>query len=237
MAKRVATYFGEKISDDELRSLPQKEIARHFHKIIEAKFAGAGKWEDAPIHIVLLSLTRRRPRDLVKIFSGAAKVAYENRHKTISSSDLQSTFVTYSQDRLQDIINEFKSELPNVKALILGMRPTSSHRKGDHPFLYKTDELSKKIQDIISSTNLIFTNNEVADFHAIKQFLYKIDFLIARKQNESGDREWVYFDQNRFAASREADFGFDWEVHPAYRWALEKRSVQDIIDNTDLIAS
>lgn len=234
MAKRVATYFGDNIDDSKLERLPQAEIAAHLHRVIDPIFQWRGKWEKAPIHRVLLSLTRRRPRDLVKLLAGSAQVAYENRHDIISSEDLRSTFPQYSQDRLQDIINEFRPELPNVKALLLGMRPTATHRVGDHPFLYKTDELSKKIGDILSSNSIVFANGEVADFHSIKQFLYKIDFLLARNEGEE-KVEWVYFDQNRFAAAREADFGFSWEVHPAYRWALEKKSIQDIIDGTDLV--
>lgn len=234
IAKRTATYFGERIDDAEFSKLPQIEIARRIHKVIDERFLDRGKWENAPIHRVLLSLTRRRPRDLVKMLSGAASVAYENRHQIISSEDLRSTFVDYSQDRLQDIINEFRSEVPNIKALLLGMRPTAVHRFGDKPFLYKTDELSLKIKNILSSNHIHFSSGESADFHAVKQFLYKIDFILARAEAPDGRITWTYFDENRFAASREADFGFSWEVHPAYRWALERRSVQEIIDGTDL---
>ena len=28
-----------------------------------------------------------------------------------------------------------------------------------------------------------------------------------------------------------ADFGFDWEIHPAYRWALQPQDIQDVIDS------
>ncbi|WP_454718629.1 P-loop ATPase, Sll1717 family [Caulobacter segnis] len=234
MAKRIATYCGDPVNDAELASKPQIEIARIFHKVIDPVFNYKGKWEQAPIHRVLLSLTRRRPRDLVKLFSDSAKAAHEKRHEIISSEDLRSIFINYSQDRLQDIINEFKSEMPNVKTLLLGMRPTSVYRFGDHPFLYSNDELTTKLKNIISSSGLNFSNGEFVDHHSLKQFLYKTGFLLARKETD-GWVEWVYFDENRFAASREADFGYSWEVHPAYRWALEKRGIQDIIDGTDLV--
>jgi hypothetical protein len=235
IAKRISTYFSDGTADN-LDTIGQDRVAQRLHRIIEPLFLGRGKWERAPIHRVLLSLTRRRPRDLVKLLSGAGQFAYANRHSTILTKDLQDTFVSYSQDRLQDIINEFRTELPNVKALLLGMRPTALHRVGDHPFLYKTDELSVKIHNILTSTSLVFSNGDRADFHSIKQFLFKIDFILARSETDEVRAEWVYFDQNRFAASREADFGYSWEVHPAYRWALEKKSVQEIIDQTDLLS-
>lgn len=237
MAKRIATYFGERADDEYLAKLPQKEIATRFHRVIEPIFHYEGKWKNAPIHVVLLSLTRRRPRDLVKLISGAAHQAYANRHSLITTEDLRSTFSAYSQDRLQDIINEFKSELPNVKDLLLGMRPVRRKRgEAGKDFLYTNDALAKKLNNIKSSTSLSFTNGEFVNFHSLKQFLYKTDFIIARNEDENGKPSWIFFDDNRFAATS-AEFGYDWEVHPAYRWALEKRSVQEVIDDTDLVAA
>jgi hypothetical protein len=46
-----------------------------------------------------------------------------------------------------------------------------------------------------------------------------------------GTIERKYFDRSRFLASDFADFGFDWEIHPAYRWALQPQSIQDVIDS------
>jgi hypothetical protein len=65
MAIRVATFFGKNIKEYGLER--QVTIAKELHTIIEDQFRGAGKWENAPIHRVLLSLTRRRPRDLIKL--------------------------------------------------------------------------------------------------------------------------------------------------------------------------
>ena len=68
MAKRVATYFGKALNEDHLRARPQSSIARELYPIIDQRFSHVGKWENAPVHRVLLSLTRRRPRDLLKLF-------------------------------------------------------------------------------------------------------------------------------------------------------------------------
>jgi hypothetical protein len=57
--------------------------------------------------------------------------------------------------------------------------------------------------------------------------MYKINFLTARK--EKGDFiERKYFEESRYLSSKFVDFGFDWEVHPAYRWALQPDSMSDI---------
>jgi hypothetical protein len=234
MAKRVATFFGEHVTDAKLTSMPQPQIAQFLHRVIEERFNGLGKWEKAPIHIVLLSLTRRRPRDLVKLLSGAAHEAFRKRHELVTSEDLQSTFVAYSQDRLQDIINEFKSELPNIKDLVLGMKPNKAKHLAKKTFLYTNDELSKKLNDVKSSTSLRFANGDPVTVNTLRNFLFKIDFIIARNELSDGSIAWVFFDQNRFGSDSAGDFGYHWEVHPAYRWALERRSVQDIIDGIDL---
>jgi hypothetical protein len=71
MAKRIASYFGEEADEAELLKKDQKQITKlYLSKVIEERYRGLGKWENTPIHRVLTSLTRRRPRDLVKLFYG-----------------------------------------------------------------------------------------------------------------------------------------------------------------------
>ena len=60
--------------------------------MIEDRFLGSGKWENVPVHRVLLSMVRHRPRDLVKLLTGAARAAYQKDHQIIVSGDLQETF-------------------------------------------------------------------------------------------------------------------------------------------------
>jgi hypothetical protein len=93
--------------------LNQTDITNNIlKKVIEPVFAGRGHWSSRPIHNVLLSLTRQRPRDLVKLMHGAAKVAAAKNNAIISSLNLETSFEEYSNERLQDIVNEFRSELP-----------------------------------------------------------------------------------------------------------------------------
>jgi hypothetical protein len=41
-------------------------------------------------------------------------------------------------------------------------------------------------------------------------------------------------ERNRYLNDQFVDFGFDWEIHPAYRWALQPTSFADIFQVTDL---
>src|SRR5262249_8985781 len=153
----------------------------HLHPIIESRFRHRGKWENAPIHQVLLSLTRRRPRDLIKLLYGGGKMAFRNGHNIITTSDLRGTFEHYSNERLQDIINEFRTELPQIGRLVHGMKPTTKEKKAMNSYLYTNDQLMTKLQNLKEMTAFKFTNDGVVTRKSLAEFLYRIDFITARK--------------------------------------------------------
>lgn len=234
MAKRIETFFGQERDQVAIMKMTQADITTQImSKVIEAKFQGLGHWSNRPIHNVLLSLTRQRPRDLVKLMQGAAKRAFASSNTIISSRNLETSFESYSNERLQDIINEFNSELPAIDKLLLGMRPTKIERKAAESFLFSNDKLSKKLSDIMGQASFSFTSGRLVSVKSLIQFLYKIDFITARKRRPDGSIDRKYFDNNRFLADEFADFGYDWEIHPAYRWALQPQDIQGVIDSVD----
>ena len=83
LIKRILTYFGEEANENQLMDTPQKYLVYNLEKVFEKKFMGKGKWDGIPMHRVLMSLTRKRPRDLVKLCSLAAKQAYISRSSII----------------------------------------------------------------------------------------------------------------------------------------------------------
>ena len=233
MAKRVETFFSRTIEESTLRKLKQREVARYLNPVIEPRFYGEGKWRNVPIHRILLSLTRKRPRDLVKLLSGAAREAHKNGKEVISTTDLATTFEVYSGERLQDIINEFRSELPEAERLLYGMRPTTKEKRASDSYLYANDQIITKLRNIMSQNVFSFTNGRLVTPTSLAEFLFKIDFITARKDNEDFV-ERRYFDQSRHLQNQFVDFGFHWEVHPAYRWALQPGDVSQIFKQVDL---
>lgn len=230
MAKRITTFFQDGTDQNLILNMQQSMISNTIlSKVIEPRFQGRGKWTNAPIHVILLSLTRQRPRDLVKLMHGAAKNAFQSGKLQITSKHLEDSFVSYSNERLQDIVNEFRSELPEIERLLLNFRPSKKTARSLDSFSFTTDQLVIRLKNIMQNVPLSFKNGRPVSPRAIIQFLYKIDFITARKNHE--DRiERKYFDENRFLASEIAEFGYDWEIHPAYRWALQPQSVADILD-------
>lgn len=236
-AKRIETFFGKTVDEGAMSKLRQSEIARPFHQILEHHFSGEGKWKNAPIHRIIISLQRKRPRDLVKLLGGAAKQAYQNNHDIILTSDLRATFSAYSAERLQDIVNEFSSELPEVKRLLLALKPTKKEKTAADSYLFSQAVLDKRLAQVIAKIPLRFTNKTLVTPRSIGQFLYKIDFIIARKTLDNGIIDRKFFDQSRFLFDQYLDFGYSWEIHPAYRWALQPETIQSIFDAIDLDTS
>jgi hypothetical protein len=117
-----------------------------------------------------------------------------NRIRTI---DLEQSFEEYSQGRVQDTINEFKSELPDLERLLVNMKPNKVERRAALGYVYKTDDLIKKIKSVCELGRFNFRNGLIAEPKDLAAFLYKINFLTARKVLPSGEIHRKYFEENR----------------------------------------
>lgn len=232
LAKRVQSYLGKKVSESELEKKPQFEIAEALYPIMERYFRGEGKWHDKPIHYILLSLVRRRPRDLISLCTLAAREASNNHHNKITTDDWEAIFSRYSQNRLQDTINEHRFELPDIQRLLLGMKPSHDQKKLSGSHKYTEAQLIRKISGIMQNHEFRFANGHIATEKELLTFMYKINFLVARKDLSDGYIDRKYFEENNYLSTENIEFGYDWEVHPAFRWALypEARDVIPFID-------
>lgn len=230
LVKRVLTFFGDHSDEDILKKSSQFHLAPYLDDIMEKKFQGKGKWADRYMYKILMSLTRKRPRDLVKLCSLAAREAYKDKSKLILTKHLEKIFEEYSQGRIQDTINEYRSELPSIEKLIFGMKPTRKERETADAFVFTTSQLSNKIANILQQNNFIWTSGKTATTKELMHFLYKINFITARKLLDDGEIDRKFFEENRYLSSSSVDFGYDWEIHPAYRWALQPDSLDDIFN-------
>jgi hypothetical protein len=236
LVKRIETFFGRSVNEQKLLSTAQRELAKYLNPIMDPLFTGHGKWEKAPIYRVLMSLVRKRPRDLVKLCTLAARRAYDQDRCRISTEDWKASFEEYSQGRVQDTINEFRSELPDIERLIINMKPNRRERQAAIGYVYKTEQLLDKIKSTIQAGRFAFRSGAEAEPKDLAQFLYKINFLTARKILPSGEIDRKYFEENRYLSGKFADFGYDWEIHPAYRWALQPDTIEDIYHQLELSA-
>jgi hypothetical protein len=233
LIKRIESFFGRELNDEEAKRMQQYQLAALLRPVFEERFSGKGHWENAPMFRVLMSLIRKRPRDLVKLCTLAGRNAREQKAKTIGTKNLEAIFPEYSQGRLQDTINEFRSELPAIEKLLLGMKPSKKEKQAKQGYVYTTDKLLKKLRNIMEQGDFRFANGESGDAKRLAAFLYKINFITARKETESGIIR-QYFEENRYLSNEFVEFGFDWEIHPAYRWALQPDDINEIYASLQL---
>lgn len=227
LVKRVEQFFGRSVSTEDLVKLSQSTLSGYLNPVMMQHFEGRGNWSHIPTHRMLMSLVRKRPRDLVKLCTLAAKNAGDRSAQKIDTDDFNAIFEEYSQGRLQDTINEYRSELPEIERLLFGMKPSRQEKKTSSNYVYTTEELLKKITNIQQGGAFKLANGKIAETKALASFMYKINFLTARK--EKGEFiERRYFEESRYLSNKFVDFGFDWEVHPAYRWALQPDNLEDI---------
>jgi hypothetical protein len=227
---RIITYFDLPLLND-LSTLSQARISREIlSRVMNPTFSGRGLWQDVPVSVPLMSLCRKRPRDLVKLLHGAARTAGHENRNCITTEDLEKSFEIYSDERLQDLVNEFKSELPEIRSVLLKFKPSKKQKQTSINYRYTTDQMVEKIKNIRQQVRIRFASGTPVSELSILGFLYKIDFIIARLESD-GRGKFTYFDQRRFLANDAIDFGYQWEIHPAYRWAIQPNDIQDIIDS------
>ncbi len=234
LIKRVQTFLGNQIDEVPLRDAPLKHISTFLDEVIEHRFYDWRKQEDVPTYQVMISMIRKRPRDMVKLCTMAARVAYDKGAHKINSDHFKAVFEEFSQGRMQDTINEYKSELPNIQDLLFGMRPTRKERDEGKGFVYTTQELCKKMNNLKQNKVFVFKSGKPSTPEELINFLYKINFLMARKELEDGKIQRKYFEENRYFMSGGINFGYDWEVHLAFRWALQPEGVEDILRSIKL---
>lgn len=236
VAQRVATFFGKPFDYRKYLSNDghQSDIEYIFDDILDRQFQGYGAWNDTPMRHVLLAMTRSRPRDLIALLSLAAEEAHKKKRVRINSGDLQAVFPRYSEERLNDLIVEYETRLRGIKNLLLSFKPSTAIGKASDKFRYTNDRITKHLNEAIrlnSATLRMAGQNSAPTFREVLDFLYRIDFLQAWYQSTNGAIERVNFQDRQLVVSSNAEFGYSWEVLPAYRWAIQPTKIQDVIDS------
>ena len=233
LALRIDTYLGREVDRSTYLKSPQSYLSHSLDQVFEPHFSGAGHWRGAPTHRVLMSLIRKRPRDVVKLCTLAARDAKVHGNDKILSSNLKNVFEEYSQGRMQDTINEYRTELPDIQRLLFGMKPSKKEKTAKEGYTYETAKLLSKIKSIQEQGSFKFATGRLASPAELAAFLYKINFITARRDvGEFIDRK--YFEESRYLQASAVEFGYDWEVHPAYRWALQPENIGGVMDQLKL---
>lgn len=151
LAKRIEHFHGRVRTTEELVALNQLQLSKLLSPAMEETFHGRGNWRNIPTYRMLMSLVRKRPRDIVKLCTLAARNARSKGNAIIGTENFNNVFEEYSQGRLQDTVNEYRTELPDIERLLLGMKPSREEKKTSAGYIYSTEALFSKIQKIQQS--------------------------------------------------------------------------------------
>lgn len=233
LAKRICAYFNIQFDEQITQNIStmQYHLSQYLNYVFEPKFGeNTRSWRNAPTHRVIFSLIRRKPRDMVKLCQNVAEEAYQRKLEKINDTCVFNVLESYSQERLKDLVNEYKNQLPQLQPLLVRMAPTTQEikTKQSERYVYTTAQLHTKIKNILSNMTIkIYEPSseslKPADFHQIAHFLYKIGFITGRKRKPDGKISRVYYDESPYLLNiNTGDGGYAWEIHPAYRGALAK---------------
>lgn len=235
LVKRIGAFFGTPYPERELKALSQHELAEHLKPVFQEVFTGTKSWEGQYTHKVLMSLIRKRPRDLIKLCTFAANRAYLDSAERISGKQILSVLPDYSQGRVQDLIIEFKKELLTIEKLIYKMAPTTEELSTRHitnVYQFDTQRLIKKIENAMQNISV------PPHFRAmdIARFLYMIGFITARKSLPNNFIERKYYDEKKdLLLPQIGDLGYSWEIHPSFRAGLSRDITHDWKSTVDFL--
>ncbi len=107
LVKRVQHYFGQQVTTDELAKLSQSQLASFLNPVMEDIFRGRGNWKSIPTYRMLMSLVRKRPRDIVKLCTLAARNARSNGKNIITTDNFNNVLKSIHK-------GDFKTQLTNI---------------------------------------------------------------------------------------------------------------------------
>jgi hypothetical protein len=158
----------------------------------------------------------------------AAKEAYRNNSSLILTQHLQTILPEYSKSIINDTIAEYKSELATIDRLIYGMKPLKKTKTAAGAYFFTTVELKDKLFRLSQMGSFKFASGKIASPQDLIGFLFKIGFLTATKTKDDGTLIRKTYEETSHLSSAYVDFGFDWEVHMGYRWAIQPETLEDI---------
>lgn len=168
------------------------------------------KWEE-----YLVTSSRERPRDTVQLMNKLIEQAEARGAEKISSNDALSTLFVYSQERVDDIVNENHDRCPDLLKLI--------NYFYDSNFEMPFNEVMNKLKNaagINVKLNSVAMKNDYDSALMLLDFLYQIEFLTARKVDNQRREEYRYIrpyeNPNLITGSFDLE-NYIWDIHPCYR--------------------
>jgi hypothetical protein len=189
--------------------------------LISLVFQSPVEWgqNTRPVHVPLVTLSRRRPRWLVELAREAAKAASSAHHTLVTLTDITGCLEAFGKKRIADTVVEFLPQCPQLEELIAAF----SRQAEEYSTADLVSTINRRVlQSVTPSIVGVIGAPRAVDVAA---FLFQIGFLSARRNLDGGDYEHLtYVDRPDLLRTRtNIDDGVRWEVHPVFRQALQMR--------------
>ena len=221
LAKRIQAYLER--SDQWYAA---EKIARHsghpFERaLIALAFEDPMEWGSStrPPHVILTTLSKHRPRWMIKLAHHASSSAHSNQSQKISLSHIQNNMEGFGRSRISDTVAEFRPSCNQISDILNAFDRA--------PHIFNTNELLTYIKNRISNHISVTISGTIgpANNRDIARFLFEIGFIFGREDLPDQTYQHVSFSEEPYIFSRTAlDKGLKWEIHPVYRQALRVNS-------------
>ena len=221
LARRIEAYLKRKgLWSNVEHRLPGTPFERD-KALIGEFFDSPMEWSHStrPPHVILYTLSKRRPRWAVELSKVAARSADAAKRSKISRADIFENLASFGTRRIEDTVAEFRSQCPEIDELISAFRAEKEQ--------FRTDEMLKLIENKVLNhlqPHIVGHAGKVSA-RDVAAFLFQIGFFFGRRDLPGEHYEHVGFsDQPTLWHSRsDMDSGLSWEIHPVFRQALDIR--------------
>lgn len=223
LAKRVkwqADVHHFHISTDYSPALKEEHlIAQIFDKNLD--------WADSvrPPHAVLYTLAYRRPRWAIQLSKAAQAAAIREGADKIQIKHIQGVLESYGLQRIADLVTEHRHQCAKVDTLLQSFR-TAPKRMARNEL---EDWIRRRITNLFGpQIDGVVTREPFRVAH----FLYRIGFIIARRDHDDGSYEHIFFEDrpDLLESANIPEPNIVWEIHPCYREALDVSRARDQIE-------
>ena len=221
LSKKVYSYFSRR--DLKSPAIDGIDYRRDVDELMKLAFADRIRWGSGmvppfrPVYI----LSAGRPRWMSQLCRLAGVEASKHQKEVIGTTEINGVMKVYSRFRLNDIYKEHSHQYEGLQKLI--------ETFSNSPSRYTTGDLLTQLAK--NYLNLVGAGN-VPDLDGypfqrplqLAHFLFKIGFIVGRREQigNSSIAEFVRYEERPelLVDGRNTDDGLLWEIHPAYREAL-----------------
>lgn len=221
LARRIEGYFSRRGKwDDLVAELPTGQSERD-KAVIAWAFQSPMPWgpKQVPPHVILHTMSKKRPRWLVELCKVASKRAATRKARQVERVDIYQEMSAFGKRRIQDTVAEFRSACPEIDELLAAFTRGAE----EYSTAELIDVIDRKILDHLKPRIAGVLGTATA--RDVAAFLFEVGFFYGRRDFSDGSYEHITFtDRPTLLRARTAvDDGVRWEIHPVFRTALEMR--------------